>query len=119
MRVQTVIVDLPYPAKALWPNGRAHYMAKARETGKHREWAWWAATGQPRPKPGLGPIPIKIIVHAKPRGPLPDRDGVIGAAKSYLDGISDRIGVNDKHFAAPTVEFSPERTSRFVIEVGT
>jgi crossover junction endodeoxyribonuclease RusA len=113
-----VRLNLPYPAKALWPNGRAHFMAKAREVKKHRAWAWAAAKASPLTSAGDGPLPIRLIVHGKPTGPLPDRDGAVGACKSYLDGISDALGINDRHFAAPTVEFAPERTSRFVIEVG-
>lgn len=111
-------LDLPYPHKALWPNGRAHWATKAREVKKHRQWAWAATKGQKLPVVGDGPVRIKITVHGKRTGPLPDRDGVIGANKAYQDGISSAIGIDDKHFAEPTVEFAETRTGRFVIEVG-
>jgi crossover junction endodeoxyribonuclease RusA len=111
-------LDLPYPDKALWPNGRPHHMAKARQVKKHREWAWIAARADLSAFRACDPVPVRITVHGKPRGPLPDKDGVIGAAKSYLDGIADAIRVNDRTFAAPTVEFAADRTGRFVIEVG-
>jgi crossover junction endodeoxyribonuclease RusA len=115
-------VDLAYPAKALWPNGRAHHHAKAREVKKHRAWAHIAALEALQRDGsgglGAGPIPLRITVHGKPRGPLPDKDGVVGAAKSLIDGIADALRINDKHFDAPTVEFAPDRSSRFVIEVG-
>lgn len=111
-------LDLPYPHKDLWPNGRAHWAAKAREVKKHRGWALLLAKGHRGLVLADGTLPIHITVHGKPSGPLPDRDGVVSASKSYLDGIAEAIGVNDRHFAAPTVEFAPERKSRFVIEVG-
>lgn len=118
-----MIVSCPYPAKALWPNGRPHWATKAREVKKHRGWARYAALEALQSQNmiwlGEGPIPVAIRVHGKPKGPLPDKDGVVGAAKSLIDGISDALGINDRHFAAPTVEFAANRTSRFVIEVGT
>lgn len=112
-------LDLPYPHKALWPNGRPHWAAKARETKKHRGWAHTAALAQrDRLQVGDGKLAIKITVFGKPRGPLPDDDGVVGSAKAYLDGIADAIGVNDRHFAAPTVAFGDRRVERFIVEIG-
>lgn len=113
-----MIVDLPYPHKALWPNGRPHRMAKAREVKKHRAWAWGAAMANMEVRWSPNPIPVRIVVHGKPRGPLPDKDGVVAAAKSYLDGIADAVDVNDRHFAAPYVDFADTRTSRFIITIG-
>lgn len=114
-------VDLPYPNKDLWPNGRAHHQVKARAAKAHRAWADLAtveALAKGTVDVHQRPIPIKIIVHAKKSGSLPDRDNCIAAAKSLLDGIAQRLGVNDIAFAAPTVEFAYPRDSRFVIEVG-
>lgn len=109
---------LPYPDKALWPNGRAHFHAKARETKKHRTWAWTAAKGSKGVTLGNGPIPVAITLHPKASGPAPDADNVSAAAKAYLDGIAQAIGVNDKHFAAPTVKIASERTGQMIVEVG-
>lgn len=112
-------VDLPFPHKLLWPNGsRGHPQAVAREKRKHKEWALWAAREKPLPIVGDGLIPIRLIVHAKAKGPLPDRDNCIAALKAYQDGISAAIGVDDRHFAEPSVTFAESRTGRFVIEVG-
>lgn len=115
-------IELPYPAKALWPNGRAHHMAKAREVKKHRAWAF-AATLEALQREGTGgagqsPMPITIHVHARPKGPLPDRDNAIAASKSLLDGIADALRLNDRDFAAPQVEFALPRDGRFVIQLG-
>lgn len=112
-------IDLPYPHKALWPNGRAHWAVKAREVKRHRTWAHMATLEAMNGK-GWGEVPtaIKIIVHAKPKGPMPDKDNCVAAAKSLIDGIADGLGVNDKDFPAPTVEFADERDGRFVIEIG-
>lgn len=114
-----MIIDLPYPAKALWPNGRPHFMAKAREAKKHRAWAN-LATLEVKPacfKHNGEPIPVTIYVHAKPRGPLPDEDNCVAACKSMLDGIADALGVNDKAFKAPKVVFAQPREGRFAVKL--
>lgn len=116
-------VALPFPDKILWPNGRTRsHMAKARAVKRHRAWADIAAL-EAAQKGGIhadtqGPIPVLLIVHAKRMGPLPDKDNCVAAAKAYLDGIAQRLGVNDRCFAAPTVEFAAPRDGRFVIEIG-
>lgn len=111
------MICLPYPHKALWPNGRAHWAVKAREVKKHRQWAALAAKAV-RLRLGDSPIPVAITCCPKRYGPAPDRDGIVSAAKAYLDGIADALGINDRHFAAPTVTISPERTGQFIIKIG-
>lgn len=114
-------IDLPWPAPILWPNGprprnEGH---KASVTRKHRDWAH-IATLEVAPKcfhHNGAKIPVTLEVHAKPKGPLPDEDNCIAAAKAMLDGIADALKVNDRDFAAPRVVFSPERDGRFVVEI--
>lgn len=112
-------IDLPFPHKLLWPNGSAgsRYAVNGQRR-KHHEWAYWEARKANPPILKDGAIPIRLTVHAKRFGPLPDADNAVASCKSYLDGIAAAIGVNDKHFAAPTVTFADPRTGRFVIEVG-
>lgn len=114
-------IELPYPDKLLWPNGRGHYHAVGRAKTKHRGWAM-AATwkAHPRKNDAVAPetrVKIKLTVSAKPKGPLPDKDNCSAAAKAYLDGIADALGINDRHFEAPVVEFDTARNSQFIFEV--
>ena len=111
------MIVLPYPDKALWPNGRAHWAEKAREVKKHKTWAYTAMRAASLCIAD-SPIPIHITVHPKRTGPAPDADNVVAASKSYIDGIADYLSVNDRFFAAPTVSFSDERTGQFIIRVG-
>lgn len=111
-------LDLPYPHKLLWPNGRGHFMSVSKQKKKHKQWAWGAAKEAGLPVVGDGPIAVRLIVHPKQFGPLPDRDNCVAALKAYQDGIAAAIGIDDKHFAEPTVDFAEARTGRFVIEVG-
>lgn len=113
-----MIVSLPFPDKALWPNARPHWATKHRAAKKARADASWASRAAGSPKLSDGPIPIKIVLYPKQYGPVPDRDNIINACKSYLDGISDHLGVDDKHFAAPTVEIASERSGRVTVQVG-
>ena len=111
------MIVLSFPHKALWPNGRAHWATKAREAKKLRQEAAWA-TKAAGVRIGNSPISLHIICHPKAKGPAPDRDNVIAAAKHAIDGIADALGINDRHFQAPTVAISDERTGRFVISIG-
>jgi len=114
-----VILRLPYPDKLLWPNGRTRSPhAKARKVKSHKTMAWGLALQQRASFTSSETIGLHIIVHAKRTGPLPDKDNVVAACKSYQDGIAQALGIDDKHFATPTVEFAPTRTGEFVIRVG-
>jgi hypothetical protein len=92
-------------------------MAKARAFKDAKLDAAWA-TRALNLRVGDGPIPIHITVKPKAKGPAPDADNCVSAAKAYLDGIASALGINDRHFAAPTVTISPERTGQFIITVG-
>lgn len=117
-----MIVDLPYPHPYLWPNGRTRsWRAKAAKVKDHRLWATIAAQafyGVDRPRYSQEQrFAVRITVHGKQFGPLPDADGVVASVKSYLDGIAPVMGVNDRQFDAPTVRFLSPRNSRFIVEV--
>lgn len=116
-------ITLPWPHKLLWPNGsRGHTHQVARIKKAYRHDAEWAAI-EARYQYGAfqhdgGEIPVKLIVYAKPKGPLPDKDNCIAALKVGLDAIASQIGVNDRHFAAPVVEFASPRVGKMEVIVG-
>lgn len=96
-------------------------MAKSRAVKRHREWARIAtleALGGTQFAHNGATIPVTIHVHAKPKGPLPDRDNIISSFKALGDGIADALKVNDRDFAAPKVVFADVRDGRFVVEIG-
>ena len=101
-------IVLPYPAKALWPNGRPNRFQKARETKKHKAWAH-AATLADSTRPA-NPTGLVATFYPKPRGPLPDRDNASAVLKAYQDGIAVACKVDDRTFAAPRIQFG-ERTA--------
>ncbi len=117
-----MIVRLSWPEKLLWPNGPAgNKFAVSRAKKAARNDAGWAAI-QARQQYGIpsceGEIPVTLIVYAKPKGPLPDKDNCIAAIKVQIDAIAEQIGVNDRRFAAPVVEFATPRDGRMEVRLG-
>ena len=110
-------IDLPWPDKYLWPNGprTRNHGHRAAVVAKHRDWARIATLGALQGQSGYIPSRIVIRVHAKPRGPLPDRDNCIASLKPGLDGIADGLKVNDRDFPTPEIEFADTRDGRFVV----
>jgi crossover junction endodeoxyribonuclease RusA len=109
-------IELPWPHKILWPNGRGHFMAKGRETAKHKQWAWAAAKEAGLAAPD-GRIPVLLKFYPKAKGPAPDKDNAQASAKAFLDGIAKAMGVDDRLFD-PRTEIAPERLSMVRIYVG-
>ncbi|MFD1104599.1 hypothetical protein [Sphingobium olei] len=113
-------IELPYPHKALWPNGRSHWAAKGRETKKHRQWAHAAllAAVPPAFKHDGSPLRLRATFFAKPRGPEPDKDNASASLKAYQDGIAQALGMDDRTFGQPIVHIAGrDPLGRVVIEV--
>ena len=87
---------LPWPAKALHSNARAHWAAKHRATAAARQYAKVVAKGA---KVGCWPNATIQISYYPPsrRG---DPSNLPIACKAYIDGIADAMGdgCDDRHF---------------------
>lgn len=108
MGVAMIQIALPWPDKALSPNGRSHPMAKARAVKAARHYAWAAVL---EALAGTKPSWEKADLHWEFRpktANVPDDDNALSSVKSYRDGIADALGMNDRNFqtthrmAAPT-----------------
>lgn len=115
-----ILVELGWPDPALWPNGsRGHHMKVHRMTKAAREEANWA-TRYVKPLQwthGGGMIDLHIIAHPKTSNTV-DAQNLIAGLKAHFDGIADALGVNDKLFNAPTVEFvEPRHGGRVFVRV--
>lgn len=119
-----MIVPLPWPADLLWPNKRGNkvnHHALAAVKRKARSDAGFAtitARGERKAFQHDGPIPIKLLVWPKRFGPHPDRDNCVAAVKVQLDAIAEQLGVNDRDFLAPVVEFCTPRVGKMEVHVG-
>lgn len=111
-----IAIQLPFPHKVLWPNGRGHWSVKAREVKKHRQWAYAATRAANLPTPE-GRVDLVVTIHPKTRHPI-DRDNAIASLKSYLDGIAQALGVDDQTFNTPFLTFGePVKGGRVLIVV--
>lgn len=113
------MIELPFPTKILWPNGRTRsFMAKHRMLKKHREWARLATLAdKTRPAIGEGRVQLTITVYPKTRNRI-DADAPISACKAYIDGIADALGIDDSRFNLPRLQFGePVKGGKIVIAV--
>jgi hypothetical protein len=113
-----ITVELGWPAKELWPNGsRAHHFAVSRARKKAREEAFWA-TRITKPLVWFhagGRIAVHITAHRKSAHSV-DAQNLIAGLKAHFDGIADALGVDDKFFDAPTVDFAdPIKNGRVIV----
>lgn len=114
------MIELPFPDKILWPNGRGHWTAKAAAVKKHRQWAFVMTklANDAGMIPPLGDrVNWSVIVHPKTRNVI-DRDNCLASLKSYADGIAQALGVDDKLFNTPSLTFGePVKGGKVVIEL--
>ena len=113
------MIQLPFPAPILWPNGRGHHMARHKATKRHREWAMLATLAD-RTRPAVGPgdrVQLVITVYPKTRHRIDD-DNARAAMKAYQDGIADALKVNDTRFAPHRLTFGePVKGGKVVIGI--
>lgn len=117
-------IALSWPHKLLWPNGSRgnHFSVSGAKKAAKNEASWLAIqyrNANGLPDFGEGEVKVTLYVHAKPKGPLPDKDNCVAAVKVQLDSIAKEIGVNDRRFAAPVVVFCEPRDGRIIIELST
>jgi len=95
-----ITIELPWPDKALSPNGRPHKMAKARMVKAARKTAWAVTLGALKGKKWADPSAhLRWSFHPKTANAV-DKDNCIASVKSYQDGIADALGIDDKTFSA-------------------
>lgn len=109
-------IELPWPPKQLFPNWkRSHHWSGHYKFARNARTLAWGLTAQ-----AIGSklrqwtfegdkLPIRLQVAPPMRGGrLPDDDGIKGACKHYLDGISDALGVDDAKFRLGEIEWLPK-----------
>jgi crossover junction endodeoxyribonuclease RusA len=104
------VIVLPFPDKALWPNGRAHWATKSRAFAKHKAWAFNATKANlPRCFKWNGElVKLRYTITPKTAHKI-DRDNCVAAMKAYQDGIALALGIDDSAFAVPMIEFAEPR----------
>jgi len=109
--ITPLVIPLPYPDPDLHPNGRPDPWRRAAKTKAYRETCQILArseinrrakVGRPFELAADGPIPVRLVFHAKVNRRR-DRDGALSSAKALLDGLADALKVNDARFVPETV----------------
>lgn len=105
-------IEVGFPAHELNPNARVHPMVYHRFKKAAKNEAGWATRiAMPaRWAPSGEKVNVHLVCHLGKGAKQWDEDNLVAAVKAHLDGISEIIGINDRNFAAPTVEWG-ERTN--------
>ena len=119
VHTQDALIELPFPAKILWPNGRGHWGTRREAVKKHRQWAHDAALAAGI---RLGRFPERIhwsaTFYPKTANKI-DSDNAAASLKAYQDGIAEAMRVNDQRFDNPTIHFAePVKNGKVVIRIG-
>lgn len=101
-----ITIKLSLPHHSLSPNARVHWAAKTRRAKEQRKDAGYlalAATDCARPRWPKATLNIRAYCR---KGKTWDRDNLISALKSAIDGVCEDAGllVNDRHLTFGTVE---------------
>jgi crossover junction endodeoxyribonuclease RusA len=92
-----ISIELPWPPRVLHPNSRVHWSKRAKAAKHCRTLgaALTLTTGVRRNDPDI-PQSLRVTaVFSPPDNRRRDVDGMLSSIKSYLDGISDVIGIDD------------------------
>ena len=98
-------VVLPWPPKALNPNGRLHWAKTARAKKSYREACYYTARAAGLSAASFSPAPklaLELVVYP-PDKRLRDVDNIVASLKAGLDGLADALGVNDHRFVLSVV----------------
>lgn len=108
----SISVTLPWPDRRLFPNARVFWATKAKLVKSHRRLAYFEALkiqdAIPAEIRANESIKINYTIQCVPKiNRHRDEDGILSACKSYLDGVSDAIGINDRRFHIKGVDILP------------
>lgn len=118
---RTIDVDLPWPPRGLSPNARMNRLAKA-QLFKRTKMAAFIATaaalkGRPAAVQSATTVNVKLIC-TPPVLRYRDEDNLLANCKATLDGIAQKLGVDDHWFHFLEQEWhEPEAPGRLVVRL--
>lgn len=109
-----ITIALPWPPRALNPNGRAHWRAKAKAARQVRRDACILTLAA-----GVRALPwqsmqVELIFCPPDRRPR-DLDNMLASAKSLLDGVADATGVDDSRWGLSLTRGQPTKGGSIIV----
>ena len=91
-------IPLPWPPRALHPNARTHWAARAKAAAKARADARHLAQAVGARALGWDGAAVRLT-FCPPDRRVRDLDGVLSSCKAGCDGIADATGVDDSRWS--------------------
>ena len=108
-------ICLPWPDKALSPNARGHWSAKAKAAKPARARANLECLLANVPRSLTRPV-MRVDFYP-PDARQRDDDNLVGSFKNFRDGIADYLGTSDRWFRPHYFFHDPDPAKRGFIEV--
>jgi len=100
-------VTLPWPPSCLFPNAkrRTHWSKYAKPTKAYRALCGWEAKAQGVRQHNDPTAALCVsLTFLPPDNRRRDMDGMLGAFKAGIDGLSDVLGVDDCYWSLATAK---------------
>lgn len=104
-------VSLPWPPRALSPNGRKHRMAVARVKKQYRADCAWSTIAAGVRRIDATAVRVRITFHP-PDARARDTDNMLASLKAGLDGVADVIGIDDSRWTLVIARGAPAAPGR-------
>lgn len=112
-----VRIALPWPARQLSPNARAHWAVKAKATKDARNTARvLTLEAMKLRRPRWEGVVLHWDFHPKTAS-LPDGDNAESSCKAYRDGIADALGIDDAKFSTTRSIGAPVKGGAVLVTV--
>lgn len=105
---QHITVELPWPIRALSPNGRSHWRVRAKAAKQARRDACILCQAAGIRALSWQSMQVELIFCPPDRRPR-DLDNMLASAKSLLDGVADATGVDDSRWGLSLTRGQPTK----------
>lgn len=96
----------PFPSRNLSPNARLHWAVVAKAKKKAKAETFWLAKEAGLGKIEADEIRVSLTFYPPTRARFDD-DNLIARCKAIIDGVSQAIEVDDRHFRINAIQRGP------------
>lgn len=90
-------LTMPWPPRDLSPNARVHWAKLSKAKKAYRETWAWQAKAQGAKRLDCAKLHVKLT-FVPPNRRAHDLDNLLASIKAGIDGLSDVLGVDDRHW---------------------